>query len=392
MNRLFERLHLNSIGFFEILVALYPIISQYSFGVLHMNFVMLLFLDIMAVIRNPKTKWFGPLTALIVFYSVHELIVYLFFTDMPRYMVGDVLTSLIIAVSIPIVATAVHYEKLVGSFQWVALLCLGGLIYHYLLIMSGNLSSVHPLTLPFFPDLDLSSRAFEDIYRPTSFFWEPSSYATFMMIPLFFCLSERIFLLGTFYALSIFLSSSTNGIILSSFLFAGFFFIGNFKAYQKVIVAFLVIILSFSLFNSSLFTQGVDKIENTSLSSNQRIMNGPNLVSETPGQYLFFGADAPNIIDFLSKHPDINTSKLTFLGSGGLFVSDFWRVLVKYGFFGLIPVLLMYFKAYKLCKEIRPYILVLLVALFSQSVVLGSSWGYEWIFIIAFIFAHERQN
>ena len=307
-------------------------------------------------------------------------------------MVGDVVSSLIIALSIPIIASTVDCTKLKGTIQWVALLCLGGLLYHFTIMTRGGVDSIHPLTLPFFPSLEDTSRAFEEIRRPTSFFWEPSSYATFMVIPVFLCLSERNILMGCIYALSLFLSSSTNGIIFIAVLFSGFFFVSNYKVYQKVLVALSLVALGYMLFNSDLFIQGVDKRESTELSDNQRIMNGPNLVAVTPSEYLLLGADAANINDFLHLHPDIDKSKLRFLKTGSLFVSDFWRVLVKYGIIGLLLVLWMYFKAYKMNMPIRPYILVLLVALFSQSVVFGNSWGFEWIFILSFIYGYERKG
>ena len=195
------------------------------------------------------------------------------------------------------------------------------------------------------------------------------------MIPLFLCMLDRNFVLAAIFALSLFLSSSTNGIIFTAVLFAGFFFAGNFKVYQKVFVAILSIVLGFALLNSDLFSLGVDKIERTNFETNQRIMNGPNLVSVTPSEYLLWGADAPNINDFLKQHNEISTSNLIFLANGNLFVSDFWRVWVKYGIIGLILVLLMYFKAFRLSKGIRPYLYVLCVALFSQSVVFGSAWA-----------------
>lgn len=392
MKKLLQLLHLHDVGVFELLVALYPIFSQYVWGVIHMDFAMFLILDGIALFKNPRIKWFGPLTALIIFYALHEFIVFVGYTDMPTYMIGDVMTVLIIAISIPIVASAVDYKKLVGSFHWVALLCLGGLIYHYQLIISNNISSIHPLTFPFFPDQEINSRAFEDIFRPTSFFWEPSSYATYMLIPLFLCLLEKNYVIGTIYALSIFLSSSTNGILFVAILLVGLILQGELKWSQKIILVLLAITLGYALFNSNWFTQGVDKIESTEIEGNQRIMNGPNLVAETPIEYLILGVDAANINDFLQKHPSINTGSLSFSYSGRIFISDFWKVLVKYGIIGLFLVILMYVGILKKCKTLRPYIYVLIVALFSQSAVLGSIWGYEWVFILSYYWNYERTS
>lgn len=392
MRRLIRTLSLNRIGVFELMVALYPIISQYAWGAMHMSFVMMLVLDVMALKKGIRIMWYKPLTLFVLFYIFHELVVFIGFAGMPTYMLGDMLSRSIIGVSIPIIASAVNYEKLVGAFQWVALLCLGGMIYHYVQIMSGNLYSVHPLTLPFFPDQDLLSRQFEVITRPTSFFWEPASYAIFMIIPLFISLVRQNFFMAVIYALSIFLSSSTNGIIFTAILFVMFIFSGShYKWYHKLLACILAIGLGYTLFNAELFTQGLDKMETTEVSENQRIANGYNLVKVMPAQYMMLGIDAANVNDFLNKHSEIDTAKLIFLGNGSLYVSDFWRNGIKYGIFGLLLLLWMYFRAYRLSKTVRPYILVLLVALFSQSVVLGTIWGYEWIFILSFIYNEKNQ-
>lgn len=386
-----DYLHLKDVGFIELLVAFYPLLGQYAYGRLYLEFAVLLAIDILLLFRGfskregSKYYRYKPLEIMMAFYLLHEIVVY-FAAGFPSYMLGRMLTNIVVGFSVPIIASRIDINKLIGSLTWVSIMCAVGMVYHFLLLATG-IGTVNPLTLPFMPELDLSSRAFEDIYRPTSFFWEPASYATFITLIVFIYLREKKYVIAGIFALTVFLSTSTTGILYVFILLISFLLFGKIKADNKALITIFFVILALALFNVSEFSFGLEKLQNTELVGNQRLSNGPQLIKEMPLNDLVLGVPYANLNDYIMSDSSLHSGGLVAHGeSDEYFVSDFWYVLAKFGIVGIFLLIWIYYIAFKKCTPLKPYILTLTIGLFSQGIFLRSFWAYEWIFVLAFYF------
>ncbi len=383
-----DYLHLKDVGFIELLVAFYPLLGQYAYGHLYLEFAVLLLIDILLLIRGfskqsgGKYFRFKPLELMVAYYILHEVIVF-FAADFPSYMLGRMFTNIVVGISVPIIASRIDINRFIGSLTWVSIMCAVGMVYHFLLIATG-IGTVNPLTLPFMPELDLSSRAFEDIYRPTSFFWEPASYATFITLIVFIYMREKKYVIAGMFALTIFLSTSTTGILYVFILLISFVLFGKIKTGNKLLIILFYVILVFALFNLSEFSLGLEKLQNTEIIGNQRLSNGPQLIKEMPLGDIILGVPYANLNDYIMSDPSLHSGSLVVHGeSGEFFISDFWYVLAKFGIFGVFFLIWIYYSAFKNCPQLKPYILTLAIGLFSQCIFLRSFWAYEWIFVLA---------
>lgn len=191
MKRIISYLHLKEVGVFELLFVMYPILSGYRYGNIPMLLVILLLLDVVAIYKGRlRVRFDAKYLKLAAFFVVfHETILFVTMKSIPSYFVNLYISYIVIFLSIYLVAPMLNYRKLIGSFSWIAIISIGGLLYQYMILLGGG--SVTPIPLPFLPALDEGTRVYSFLNRPSSFFWEPQSFCSFMFVPLFLALYEK---------------------------------------------------------------------------------------------------------------------------------------------------------------------------------------------------------
>ncbi len=379
-----EYFHLNKLGWFEFLFAMYPILAGYQYGSLPFNLLILLILDIWAIRKGAEPAKIKLLSIITLFILGHEIIV-LLINDLDGTHINSIISTTVFLLSIFIILPAINYEKLVGALYVVGLISSIGIIYHVMLILSGN--TVSPITLPFLPPLPSNSRAFEDALRPRSFFWEPAAYVTFMMVPLFIALIERKMLMVFFFFFTMVLSTSTNGIVLGALMITIAVLIGNYRLKYKFVLAAFLLATSYLFMTSPIFESGLDKIENTDAETNVRLSSGPNLVFNMPTEHILLGIPVHDVNEYYAAG---NVKNARF--GSEIFLPTFWNVLVTYGIIGVVLHMSLYvFVIYK-CRKLLPYMIVLIVSQFVQSVGFNSIYVYQFLFIFSFIVYDRYQK
>lgn len=381
MKKIIEYFHLDKIGGFELLFAFFPILSQYNFGKIYFSIIFLSIMDFISLAKGRKPYKFKPLLFFFVFYVIHEIPILIGYNG---NIFGFLETILTIS-SVFLIVPALRMEKLLGAIYLVALISMGGLIYHAVLLFSGNIGDIHPLTLPFLPSFAPESRAMEFIIRPTSFYWEPSSYITFMMIPMFFSLLEKKYLFTFAIVFLNLLSGSTNGIALSFSMLLFYLFTQNTKLISKVLIVAAGVAMGYFLMTSELFEVGVEKMNNTEIESNQRLHNGTALIKAMPLEHILTGFPANDVTEYYHSDDRIKRSDIIPLTSGNVFVSDLWRVLAKLGIIGYLLYLNIYLFLFKKVKMARPYVLTLFVAMVSQSLFPGSIFAFQMMVLLTYM-------
>ena len=319
------------------------------------------------------------------FVLFHELVV-LLINDANQTHINSIISSFLLLSSIIIIAPTLTYQKLVGSLYLVGLISAGGIIYHTFLMMYGRMMT--PIPLPFLPTPDVSSRLFEELMRPSSFYWEPASYVTFMLVPLFLSIHEKKNIMIGFWLICILLSSSTNGIVLAPAMVAISVLSSRKKNFSQFLSLVVLIIVGFVFFNSNVFEIGIDKAENTEMASDARLSNGPWLVSNMPPEDLFWGIPVHGVKEYISLNNNIASTRI--VRNNDFYMSDFWYVLVVYGVIGLILHLAVYFKFLTKNRQLLPYILILLIAQFSQSLSFRSMYFFQLCCLLCFV--HSLKN
>lgn len=380
MNNLLNKL--TRVGWLELLLAFYPILSGYAYGALRLDLLVLLLLDIAAFVKTRKVYLFRPLLYLAAFVVLHEFVLFFFLEDMPVYHVNNLLSIVIFFSSVFIIVPALDFKKLQIAIGSVAVISVIGIVYHFFMLQTGR--EVHPIKLPLLPDLSSSARLFEEGNRPTSFYWEPAAFVTFMMIPLWLSLYKQKFVWAIMITVSMFLSTSSTGIFLSMLMLCIYAFSQKIRWRYKLGMLLVSVGLVYFLLTSNLFEAGVSKIENIDIETNSRLMNGPMLVAGMPLSHLLFGMPSSNVNDYYYLSGALKVHLIP-TRAGTIFVSTFWLVWAKFGIIGLFLLVNFYWMIIKRCKALRPYSIVLVIALFSQGFMFSSIFVFQSILMLTFM-------
>lgn len=387
MLKIIRSYELNNVGLPELAIAMLPIMGVYSYGIFHLYIFLLPIVAVLCSRRKYRMVEFRPLTYIIIFYIIHHLALILLLMlegGAPSYLYNSFIGTTIILCSIPFVMNALDFRKLKGALNWVCLFSIGGMIYHFILIQSGQI--VTPIQLPFLPNPDSTTRIFTEYLRPVSFYTEPAAYCGFIVAPLCLAIYEKKFAYATLITISMFLSTSTTGIAMSIIVWGGAAVFTRTRFIYRVMYVILGIGLLYYLFNSALFESSVNKLNNTKVEETARLSNGPNVIKSMPLEYLVIGAPYPNAYDY-SRNANVDRSNFIYErdDSSMLFMSTFWNLIFQFGIVGLILYLNVYFKIYLKDKMLLPYIMVILITMYSDPTLFSSTYAFQLIFMFTFM-------
>lgn len=371
-----------NIGILELAIALYPIIAGYGYGSFQLAFGFLLIVDIFLINRKRQHKYsFSKIYQYMAFIVVHCAIWLLVMPSIPSYFVNSFIADIIYLISIVIIVPQVDFDKLKNAIYIVTIICIIGMLYHVVMIKSGH--SIQPIKLPFMPDMDSKARLYSFLDRPTSFFWEPQSYASFMLVPLFFLLREKKLICAFAIAATMILSTSTTGIIMALFMI-GFYMVTQKQKMQYRLLGIIAVIgLVYFLLYSSFTTAGLEKLQNTDIEENNRTINGLLIAKDMSFFDWLFGVPYANLQD--AYEAGYITNKLIIHADGEVFVSAFWICLCCQGLIGLFFFLNIYWDIFKKNHTVLPYLICIIIGLFSNPDILGAAYVFQLMIMYTFV-------
>lgn len=378
-----------NIGILELAIALYPIIAGYGYGSFQLAFGFLLIVDIFLINRKRQHKYsFGKIYQYMAFIVVHCAIWLLVMPSIPSYFINSFIADIIYLISIVIIVPQVDFDKLKNAIYIVTIICAVGMLYHVFMIKSGH--SIQPIKLPFMPDMSSKARLYSFLDRPTSFFWEPQSYASFMLVPLFFLLREKRLICAFAIAATMILSTSTTGIIMALFMI-GFYMVTQKQKMQYRILGIIAVIgLVYFLLYSSFTAAGLEKLQNTDVEENNRTINGLLIAKDMSFFDWLFGVPYANLQD--AYEAGYITNNLIIHADGEVFVSAFWICLCCQGIIGLFFFLSIYLDILKKDKTVLPYLICIIIGLFSNPDILGAAYVFQLIIMYTFIINNTQLN
>jgi hypothetical protein len=365
------KFNIADVGLLEILLVLRDVLAPYNFLFLYMSYWLIPILLVLAFIRTKgKTVAYRnyAFAAMIAYVLIHDILLIFVIDDLPMHHLNSLLMTFVNLIGIYIVFPAIDFKKLINALIIVTPIICIGIIYHFVIILGGG--SVHPIHIPLLEPV--SERLSEEGFRPVSFFMEPSNFATFMMIPLFFSLYYKKIWYTVIIVFFMLLSTSTNG-MLASALMVGTYGITQAKSVKrKAVYIGLIAVSALFVLNANVFELSRDKLGRTDIETDARTINGPILLKEMPAEHLIFGFPASNVNDYKDLNY-INGSNLVALNDGTFYVSSQYLTIAKYGIIGYFLFILAFYEIYRKNKALIVLLLPLLVLKFSWSGCFNSS-------------------
>jgi len=203
-----------------------------------------------------------------------------------------------------------------------------------------------PIQILPIPESELHYWGFMQGSRPSGFFSEPQAYASFMIPLLVLSLKRQEYKFSYIISLSLIVSTSSLGIIMTGLINLYFLFLSKIKTYQKVSISITLLIFVYLLLNIDMFKFSINKIETTDFTNNIRLTRGFVVystfntwdyifgISNTLQSYVIRNIQDEYVQEYISAKSEnllgySNTAAGVFIEFGLIGAIFFWRMLYK---------------------------------------------------------------
>jgi hypothetical protein len=373
------------IGVVEVVLPIFPILLPYNYGLSSVGMLLIFSIAVGYLFVSGRlyiNKWLLLLGSFIL---LHHLVLMLFLDEVPYYMINNLIVSFIILLIIFILCGHINEVGLYRVWKLIGIFVMLGLFYHAICVywLGINVKPIRILPMPF----EGSQLWLHELPRPSSFFTEPAAFATYMMPLLFMALRNREFIFSVVITLSIILSTSSSGILLAVLMWLYLAFNSNANNRYKFMMLFLIFFIIIAINYVPMFEYSLNKITNTEINDNIRLVRGYEIYLMLPDYEKIFGIVAPNLHDYLIEGkvwlPWMSYTRDSLLG----YTNTISSVFIHYGIIGGFIFLLLFYKMFKNeDKSCRGYLLIMFVSIFGQSIFFD---GY---FLLQFIFYYGICN
>ena len=391
INQIFDY---KQMGLLEFMFALFPIVSGYTLGPIPVHLWWLLIMDIIAYNRyGLKIKTIPKsYTFLFWFITIHNLLWVFIIQNEVSIHINKSIGIFIIMSSFYFICPRIDFEKFKNSLKPLTVLSILGFIYCVVMLSRGVY--IGQLSLPPFEQSRELNMELDILrLRPNSFFPEPQAFCTYLQIPLFLCLLYKKYLMAFVIMISLLLSTSTTGLVVS-FLMVGIYFFTQKVSMKWKVIVFVMILGSFLLITKTQYFEAtMNKAMNTDITKNERTSVGMMTLPQLSLEDIAFGISYANLghmYDAGRIHGDY-----MLLGAGSshtIFVPTFWSILFHYGVLGLLLYLLIYWGIFKKSKLLLPFLVTVVVTMFSNSEGVGCTFVYQLCFMYCFIRAQQNNK
>ena len=353
----------------NILFPLIIILFAYPIGYLNLGYTLLiLFVSISFLAKKKHEKW-------LFFFSFYCFFYHFIFIYLEGKSVTSGLTIILIYLSVIAFSNFISEDYLYKILKVIGVFVMIGLFYHLIQIY---LFGIEVKTILFF-DTNLIGYENKTNSRPVSFFSEPQAYASFMMPLLFLSIKKKEFIWTSVVTISIILSGSLQGLVMTSVFL--FFLFKQIRFIDKFLIISIISFLMLVSINGKLFNFFNDKINNIEIDSDVRLSRGFVIYGTmNPFEKAFgVGFGQENVKNYAQNQSSL--SSWANLNERAGHTSTFSGLLVQFGYVGMFLFLIFLINMYyNSKKENRIFIIVICAAAFSQNI-LFNGW---FVYFIAF--------
>ena len=376
MGRIIKYLELNQIGVLELLFAAYLIFISYHIGTIPGQFLFILIMDVVVLLKRGKfdLRMTRGLTLFFVYYVLHQIGGLFLGGSNSSLFWNMTATSIFCILSIYYIFPNINLNKLFGSLNWIAIISIIGVVYHFGIIQTGG--EISKIQLPFLTSEVDDIRLLD---RPSSFYNEPAAFCGFMYMPLALSLYKKKYFWSTVIILSLFLSTSTTGLIVSFLMLGVYALTQSLNKKYKILLIFGMVALAAVLVNFSVFSKSVEKLQSVDTETNIRLAQGPIIVADMDKSNLLFGVPYATAYAYYEQE-HVNLPVVIY--GDNLYMSSFWLIILLLGVVGLILYVNVYIQLARKYIIALPYLIMLIAVLFSDPTYTGGDYACHMIFAL----------
>lgn len=355
----------------EIIIPSFYILAQYQIAGISLGTIVSLGMLVIGIVKKKMLHLYLPLFILTTYMFVHDILKVVFVMN-ASFPINTWIERFLFVVFLAYCTNQINEDNLYKVWSIWGIVAIAGLVYHAILVygLGQNVQMIRILPLT------SESISFINAYaRPRSIFLEPAAYVTWILPLLYMTLKRYKYVFAAVITITILLSTSTTGLLMSILLWGVYFFkspnMNIQKKFALVGMAAIVIILFVKM---PIFQDTIFKATNTDFSSNLRITSGLEIYKDADLGVQLFGIPQGSteqyfrevVVDLSKYNMSLNAHWLGF-------VNALARALLTYGILGGILYVYVFYRLFRYGnKEIYPYLLMCFISIFGQSVFFNS--------------------
>lgn len=234
------------------------------------------------------------------------------------------------------------------------------------------------------PFVDLSSKAETLSFienRPSAFFLEPQHLCSFFLPILVIEINKQDYLKAGILTFTILLTTSTQGLICAAAVWIMFFLTDDVRKLKSKLIMVLIILVFVILFlYSNLFAGSLEKLQNTSLDTNIRIVRAFEVFKAMPLFDKITGIGMTNVNSYLKYSRVCPEWTLSDLSVNQNYISSFFGNFVEFGLIGGISYLLMIASMFKSANKTgKIFVILILLSALSMTITYNSWMIFYWV-------------
>ena len=367
----------------ELFLPIYPLLVQYQFGIINMGMVGLLIVAGMTVINSNclfyKKKQYRPYLVFLIYVVFRDTIRILVGNDAIQTQINRMIEYVLVYIFVFLSCNGDFDEdRLYTVWKRVGFIYMLGILYHVCCIYLLN-KNISPITI--IPGYIIRPQETIAQLRPCSFFAEPAAFVSAILPLEFLALKKNDIKIAIFVLISILLSTSTIGIVLSAILWVGMFLSSNYNQKSKIMILLCALIILGIFTSSSLFLGALDKVIEVVKGGStvgSRILVGVKVVKSQSIFSLVFGTNYNEVTNYITDNINKFSQDsliMAYYNQNRVFLNTFCRLFFMYGGIG---VFLFYFPLVKyVCKSqynAKLYLLMTIIGTFAQTMLLNPAY------------------
>ena len=291
----------------ELLLPFFMLFAQYRIGPVSIVTVLLLIVAVLIVLRESANLCYS-----LKFWPYYLFLGYIIVCDVFSALLGpdpmqteiNRMTEYVVMFLLVFIVCSQSFDenRLYKCWKIAGCVFTMGILYHVVQIYVLK-QSISPICI--IPGYELRAEDAYDQFRPSSFFAEPAAFTNSMLPLLFLSLKRKDFKWAVFCTISILMSTSTVGVILSVVLWVMTLVIEKSSFKKKIVAIFVAAPIVWMFFSMEIFSVTQSKffaVTDGESTFGSRVLTGLELVQNMPNSDLIFGSRYGNVVNYVTDN------------------------------------------------------------------------------------------
>ena len=365
-----------------LILAIFPILAQYEFTIMNYGMVLIILYSIVLIILNGGEVYINKGLILFIIYTlVQQLIIYSYTGTFKKNL--NTYLFMFVCIFVLAICGQIDMDSYIKIYYWIGTICCILVLYQFFLanIMGRPQSAMQILPV----SLENQHYWLSNSNRVSGVFTEPQAFSAYILPLLVVSVFKKQFKMAGFITVSIFASTSSQGIILAGVVWLFYMFIYKRNTADKIIkciVAGASVILLFIVFSRiEMFSFIIDKILSVNIFKYDiRLTKGFQIYFSMPFMDQMTGIGFGNLKDYLQMG-NFHFAWMALTQEKLLdYITTMANVLVSFGIGGIIFYINAFWKNRSTrCEEAKVVLLLIFISSFTQTILFNAWFVYYWL-------------